>query len=228
MVVPSYVVRRLLRVLHERSVVYPVPPELRGWSFDRPPVRPRAFLGLSVWEVASYCPTRRDVWLRRVAGVWPRSVPDTLSFGSAVHEVVARVVDGLRRCAVLGDLFSCGSVVDEALKGFEGAEWFGRLKDIASLVHGPVLADYLWGRFGEGSHPLMEAVSEVVVDGSPLGLSSRIRADAVLGGNVVVEIKAGRPSRQHVIAVTAYAMALEANLEVPVDYAVLVYIIHNT
>lgn len=227
MVVPSYVVRGLLRVLHGRAVAYPVPPELRGWSFDRPPVRPRAYLGLSVWEVASYCPTRRDVWLRRVAGVRPSSVPEALTFGSDVHEVVSRVLRGLRKCAVNEDLLDCGGVIEDVVKGFEGREWFSKLADLARLVHGLVLADYLWGRYGEGSHPLIEALTEVVVDGSPLGLSRRIRADAVVGGSVVVEVKVGRPQYAHNLTATAYAMALEANLEVPIDYAVLVHITHN-
>ena len=60
---------RSIRRLYELARADPVDPELRGWSWDRLPLKPRAYLNLGVSEIASkYCETRRDIWLRRKTG----------------------------------------------------------------------------------------------------------------------------------------------------------------
>jgi len=122
MVVPSFVFGRLLRRMHSLRQAYPIPDELRGWSWDKPPVKPRAYLGLSIYEVASYCPTRRDVWLRRFSGVTPSEIP-AMKLGLDVHEVISSVISSVGRYAVLNDVETIdSSIVDEILRKYEGRE----------------------------------------------------------------------------------------------------------
>jgi len=212
---------RGLRRLHGLRELDPVPGELRGWSWDSPPVRPRAYLGLGVSEVAyRYCPTLRDLWLRR-RGVQGRSAP-ALEAGRLVHEVFAAASGDLRRLA------SRGVPVEEAVGrllargGRRGWPWWAsRLyRRLVLLWGGEAAAREMLGGLG-----WLPWLHEYVVDGSPLGLSRGLRVDALGEAGVVVEVKLGRNGgRGHEVALAGYAMALEAETEAPVDYGVLVYV----
>lgn len=60
------VLRRLAPQARERGVAE----ELRGWNWDKPPLSPIFDTRLGVYEVAGhYCPTGRDIYLRRVMKV---------------------------------------------------------------------------------------------------------------------------------------------------------------
>jgi len=226
-VVPSFVFGKLLRRLHSISSSYPISEELRGWCWDKPPVRPRASLGLSVYDVASYCPTRRDVWLRRVRRVRPQEV-SALRLGSDVHEVISNVANAVRTYAVLGNLWECDSgVISGILERFKSRGWFNVLRDIAYITYFTLMSDYVWSAHGQGAQPFLGWLSEVRVDGSPIGLSPNLRVDALVSGNLVIDFKVGRRFENHDLALAAYALALEANLEVPIDYGFIVYITPN-
>ena len=231
MVVRSEVMLRWLRVLRSYAEGYPVEPSLRGWSWQYPPVRPRAFLGLSVYDVASYCPTRRDVWLRRVAGV--RAQPShAMKLGLEVHEALSSVVRAVRRYlhspddvprvyGVVGRLLrsrSSGCESRECVKLVEGVGW---------LTYHTLVSEWLWSTSSSYLAPALLSLSEVRVDGTPLGLSGWLRVDAIPLSNVVVDVKVGRRSENHELALAAYAMTLEASLEVPVDYGLLIYVNWN-
>jgi len=226
-VVPSFVFGRLLRRLHLLSSSYPVSEELRGWCWDRPPIKPRAYLGLGVYDVASYCPTRRDAWLRRVCRVRPQEVA-SLRLGSDVHEVISSVVSTVRTYAALSNLWECDlSVVESVLKRYDSREWFSVLKDIAYITYYTLMSDYVWSTYGVGHQPFLGWLSEVRVDGSLIGLSPNLRVDALVSGNLIIDFKVGRKFENHELALAAYALALEANLEVPIDYGFIVYIAPN-
>ena len=227
MVVPSLVFGRLLRRLHSLREAYPVPDELRGWSWDRPPVKPRAYLGLGMYEVASYCPTRRDVWLRRFEGITPTETP-AMRLGLDVHEVVTSVINNVRRYVIINGAESIDQgIIDEVLRRYEGREWFRLLRDVAVITYHVLVNDYLWFKHGNGGQPFLGWLSEVRVDGSPIGLSSNLRVDAIVSGNLIVDFKVGRRHEVHELALAGYALAIEANTEVPIDYGFLIYIIPN-
>jgi len=228
LVVRSEVLLRWLRVLRSYAESYPVEPGLRGWSWQFPPVRPRAFLGLSVYDVASYCPSRRDVWLRRVAGV--RAQPSqAMRFGLEVHEVISSVVrvvrSYLRAPRDLPRVFKAvEKLVVSRTAGLASPELVRLVEEVAWLTYHTVVSEWFWSQCSSFLAPAMLSLSEVRVDGTPVGLSSNLRVDAIPVSNVVVDFKVGRRSDNHELSVTAYAMALEASLEVPVDYGLLVYI----
>jgi len=50
-----------------------------------------------------------------------------------------------------------------------------------------------------------------------------VRADAVVHG-AVLEVKVGERSDRHALALAGYALAIEADEEVPVDAGLLVYV----
>ena len=213
--------RRALRRVHGYGD--PVPGELRGWRWDEPPVRPRAYLGLGVSEVAyRYCESFRDLWLRRVRGVnGARS--DAMSTGLLVHEVFHAAAGDLRRLLGRGmEPWDAALVLlSRAGRGRGWPGWaVGLYKTLVSMWAGESSgSSLLYGGVGAGWLPWL---SEYMVDGSPLGLSSRLRVDAVEGAGVVVEVKYGHGDWRHRVGLAGYALALEAAFEVPYDYGVIV------
>lgn len=225
MVVKSDVVFRWVRLLRSKFEGYVVDEELRGWSWTKPPVRPRAHLGLSVYDVASYCPTRRDVWLRRVVGV--RSQPtQQMRCGFEVHNVISDVISIVRRGVLSRKSLELtfrrvekyiGSVARNSTNP-------DLVREIGWLTYHTLVSEYMWYEHGGTAQPALLWLNEVRVDGTPIGLSNGLRIDALPIANIVVDFKIGKKYENHDLMLVAYALALEANLEVPVDYGILVYI----
>ncbi len=205
---------RALRKVHSRRQASPVDECLRGYRCSEPPVRPRAFLDLSMWDVVyRQCPTGRDLWLRKREGI-PIEVSDAMKKGAAIHRafhetsrVVARAVlsgydpwdayeVGARLCS---REFKCDEALRRVCKGFAFL-WSAMVSELGCPV----------------------AVTEMVVDGSSIGLSRYLRVDALFEGSVVIELKYGSFRREYAIAVAGYAMALESFLEIPIDFGLVV------
>ena len=100
---------RRFRILRRTFTARGISEELRGWSFEEPPVQPpgEAHL-LSVSELAGrYCSSMRDIYLRRVLKVrLPPSVK--LVRGLAFHAICHRL------------LFEVKKLVFEEFKGVAG------------------------------------------------------------------------------------------------------------
>jgi CRISPR-associated protein Csa1 len=209
---------RSLRSLHRLREQDPVEEELRGWNWDRPPLRPRAYLGLGVSEVAyRYCETRRDVYLRRVGVSGERTQP--LVDGSLVHAVLEAAASDVRRELALGasgweayERLSAGAAERLSKLGVDA----GRQLWLVDLYKRLALA---WC-----ADEWAPAFTEYRVDGWPLGLSRNLKVDALAEGGVVIEAKYGRPHHFHKLALAGYALALEAHLEVPFEYGILLYV----
>ena len=90
-----HIIRRSLRRLHHLRDSDPVPGELRGWSYDSPPVKPRAYLGLGVSEVAygASCGWR-SLWLRRRGKA--QEPTQSMEAGAVLHEAFHRAARDVR------------------------------------------------------------------------------------------------------------------------------------
>jgi len=210
-----------------------VPEELRGWAWDRFPVRPRGFFGLGVSEVAyRYCATFRDLWLRRRLGVRPvvrRGSP--IWWGRVMHclldaafrdvrSVLEKGVEHWRAYEILSGL-AWRRAGEAGAPGCGDAAGFYR-SIVLMLLGSSLASSCMHGGEGVGWLP---PPTEYRVDGSPLGLSSQLRVDALGESGVVVEFKLGMPNGdgRHRVGLAGYALALEAELEIPVDYGLIVY-----
>ncbi|MCE4599090.1 MAG: type I-A CRISPR-associated protein Cas4/Csa1 [Desulfurococcales archaeon] len=221
----GFVVRRALRRLHPLRDSNPIPGELRGWRWDEPPIRPSAYLGLGVSEVAyRYCSTMRDVWLRRrgVKGAFSNA----MTMGLVVHEVFHYAASDLRillsRSMKPWDAYRI--LYDRAETRFKGKPAWARelYRSLILMWAGESAGStIIHGGIGIGWLPW---ISEYRVDGSPLGLSSSLRVDALGDAGVVVDIKYGRRDRRQRVGLAGYALALEAELEAPFDYGVIIHV----
>ena len=226
----------------------PVADDLRGWSWDRPPLRPIYEQPLGVYEIAGkYCPTGRDVYLRRVEN--SRTIPNLgMREGRRLHQVVASVLTAAKRL-----IYSHGSAsvpFIEALSGALGVDQetaapptaeqhHDQDKDLlaakvralrefelrrivarveAVLAHQPyVQADAL-------AMLALPASVEVKLDGRFLGLSEHLAADAITWPDVaVLDLKFGPREPFHRLTTAGYALVLESLFERPVDVGCVVY-----
>ncbi len=230
MPVPSFAITRYLRRLHLLRYKDPIDEEFRGWNWSRPPIKPRAYLGLSISELTHPCKTKRYVWLKRMEGVKPKP-NNGLIVGAIVHEVISKVIvivskhvyDSFKpwkcisevRDAVL-KIVKDHEVNDEGIR-----DW---LIDIAEYITLQLIADASWNSIGAGIGPWMPWHSEVKVDGSLIGLSKDLRVDALVNGSVIVEFKVTKPRPEYRLSLAGYALAIESNWEIPIDYGMLIYI----
>ncbi len=233
MVLTQPYITRLLRRLHYHAATDPVEDEWRGWRWDQPPLRPRAYLGLTMSDVTSrYCSTRRDLWLRRIKSVKIESIPRHMEVGAIVHYVF-HIANKLFLEASTRYNDPCtvyDYMIENSKREFkahnidiEREPWSWKLyRRLAHTYVGSMALRTIWHPGSKGYEGLIW-ITEHHIDGSMLGLSQNLRVDA-FGEGVVVEIKYGRPQDFHRLALTGYALALEANYEVPVNYGLIIYV----
>ncbi len=240
-------VKRLTRDLLPR-VRDGIDDRLRGWNWFNSPVRPYSSeLLLPVWEIAcSICPTRRDAWIRHK--VLRRSLPTTpqQAEGFVVHRLISSLFLKAKKLAYLGCEDLREQLLNEAEEiiqnEIEQVEKSVKLSDVGRTVDFcRKLARWQVARIEERyldvrvKYPFASEESivqlafpvapEIIIDGSLLGLSRYLRADAawMLGG-IIFDIKLGRKESWHRLQVAGYALAFESVFERPIDIGCTVYV----
>lgn len=247
------VLDKRLKLLRGELQARGISEELRGWSWGEPPVEPPLrSMWLSVNELASrYCPTFRDVYLRRVLKTLP---PPSLKMvrGLAYHNVVHESLEAVKR--FLYSNFSSGSRMLEELlpkaggvalasvKGAEasvkasikGAEEERLLKEAKALfkfllVQAASRIDGAMSRFPHADADAVASaaippVSERKVDGSLIGLSKELSVDIYTPFNAIADLKTGEVRPFHPYTAAGYALAVEADEETPINYGIIAYV----
>jgi len=234
----KYVLRRLLPQARQDGAH----DDLRGWNWMQPPLLPIYDVRLALYEIAGrYCPTRRDVYLRRVQGTKVRPNRAMIE-GRVLHRTIAEFVLSAKRAIYsrssqrMGDLSLMASPPERLLSA----------KDIPDEIHDTlahkvgVLWDFEYHRVAAriqevlatqphaGPDSLVALALPVTVeqrlDGRFLGLSSHLSADAfALSEPMMIDIKFGRPRDFHKLTVTGYALVMESIYEFPINVGCLVY-----
>ncbi|MFN3804747.1 MAG: type I-A CRISPR-associated protein Cas4/Csa1 [Pyrobaculum sp.] len=201
-----------------------ISPELRGWAYQLPPVRPPAYLGLALSDFAyGYCPTMRNVYLRYVLGERGVATKPLLE-GRILHDTLSRAMEDYKLYALSGRPMS-PRVEDVADEFRPKAEVLYR--HVAARLlgeHAYVVASGLARSRDAAAFYVAPMATNVAIDGSPLGLSYVVPDGITVGA--VVEFKFG-PSQNVDVALAGYAMAVEAEYNVPIDYGIYVNIFVN-
>ncbi|MGQ9712982.1 MAG: type I-A CRISPR-associated protein Cas4/Csa1 [Desulfotomaculales bacterium] len=237
--------KQLLRYYLPKAREAGVAEELRGWNWHQPPLEPVYGTRLALYEVAGgYCPTGRDIFLRRVRGV--RGQPNLAMLqGAILHTAVEQVLVGAKRAiyrfGVDDHRSVCGAVQGlqvavpphlagqlneaelqdtlgkvEILAGFEKARVLARLQEVLSK-HPYIGVDAL-------VNLVVPVVLEQKLDGTFLGLSGNLSTDAfVFSEPMIFDLKFGEPRDFHRLATTGYALVMEALYEFPVNLGCIVY-----
>ena len=235
-----YLLRRLLPQAREDEVH----PEFRGWNWHQPPLLPVYEPWLALYEVANrYCPTGRDVFLRRVLGHRPAPNAAMIA-GRVLHQVVADLVLAAKRAIYTAGPGGCLAAL-LALPGPNGALDDAAGLDPAQQTTLTEQAQTLWAfeqrrvvtRVEDvlsrqphiGADSLATLALPVTVesrlDGRFLGLSSHLSADAFnFAEPMMVDLKFGPPRRFHRLSTTGYALVMESLYEAPVNVGCVVYV----
>lgn len=238
--------RMLLRRLMPEARKKDVAEELRGWSWDKPPLSPiYNTVKLGVYEVANnYCPSNRDVYLRRVMGIKTPANRQMLE-GGLLHDMLCRMIIAFKRV-----IYQQGPACLRYLNRLDKKE-FMVIPDSASAVLNAqdmesirtrmeVLWEYeyhsIYSRLQNvlasqpyiGSDALVALALPVSVEqklnGSFLGLSPYLSIDAFnFSEPMVVDIKFGKKQKFHHLTVTGYALVMESLYEYPVNIGCVVY-----
>lgn len=206
----------------------PVEEELRGWNWDKPPLKPRAYLELGVSEIASkYCETRRDIWLKKQMGIKPETTEYILK-GRLVHEAVSLAFREVQKYTSLNinpwDIYEKSknkwrSIVDV----YESREISSFTEKVYKYTLLTLLGEITHEDLVHGHRTPLITVSEYHVDGSNLGLSSNLSIDVLTEGGILIDFKYGTVREFHKLAIAGYALALESEYEIPYDYGILIY-----
>ncbi|HHW43844.1 MAG TPA: type I-A CRISPR-associated protein Cas4/Csa1 [Desulfotomaculum sp.] len=241
--------KNLYRGLLPKAREMGVADELRGWNWPFPPLAPIYDVLLAIYEVAgAYCPTGRDLYLRRVKGIKTR--PNlAMQKGTVLHGALAHLIVAAKRIIYEEGVANYQKIVARLneLPPYPPECWPGEAdpgedpENYARLLRNvKVLTDFeksrLIARIQEilvkqpyiGEDSLVSLAIPVVVeqklDGSFLGLSPNLSTDAVTYPEpVIVDLKFGRPQPFHRLNTTGYALVMESLYEFPVNLGCLVY-----
>jgi CRISPR-associated protein Csa1 len=242
------------RVLRQELSERPISNELRGWSYETPPIKPLSTsLKFGVGELASrYCETLRDIYLRRVLGVKP---PPSFKMarGIAFHEVMKAALFDIKKF-IYEDLSGGGKGLLTSLLpksesiGFEAVERAeaalgSRLGEedrrlLASgcsnlyeflVIQGAAALDRTLSKYPHAEpdsvvNAAIPPVSERKVDGSLVGLSAELSVDIYTPYNAIADVKTGEVRSFHPLTLAGYALALESEEGIPVDFGFIIYV----
>lgn len=234
-----------------RALGYFVSDEFRGWNWSNEYLAPPVddiYFGVS--ELANrYCPTFRDIYLRRVEGVSAPYSYKTVR-GWVYHSISSKSLTLVKKLIYEG-VWS-GYTLLKRLLGME-SPFLRRLfktlniKKYVSPTEYRVLYDsgkalyrYLCiqaasyldyvvasRKYIEADDLVNEVVPSVVerrLDGFHLGLSRELRVDMLLDRGLVLDIKTGEERDFHKYVLTGYALAYESMYVRPIDYGIVTYI----
>ncbi|MDI6893164.1 MAG: type I-A CRISPR-associated protein Cas4/Csa1 [Bacillota bacterium] len=237
--------KRLLKGLIPKSRQNEVNEDLRGWNWNRPPLEPLYDVKLALYEVASrYCPTGRDLFLRRVHKVKPP--PNrAMTLGSVFHDTLVSIMVRAKRLIYEKGVAGYQEIVQtlrepdpaplerhRASLGDEGfEEVMRRCRIIWEFEAARIIAriqEYLAKQPYIGEDSLVSLAIPVVVeqklDGSFLGLSANLSADAfTFSEPMVLDLKFGDRRPFHRLTTAGYALVMEALHEYPINVGCLIY-----
>jgi len=238
--------RLLLRRILPQARQKDIAPELRGWNWDKPPLSPiYDTVKLGVADIANnYCPSNRDLYLRRVMGIkTPANRP--MLEGGLLHDMMCRMIIAVKRTIYL---YGVGCL--KQLEKLDRNDFFSvldRANGVLSLEDMDVIKakmETLWEYEYHSIYNRMQNVLAVQprigpdalvglalpvtveqrLNGSFLGLSAHLSVDAfVFSEPMVVDIKFGRKERFHNLSVTGYALVIESLYEYPINAGCIVY-----
>jgi CRISPR-associated protein Csa1 len=186
--------------------------ELRGWKFEL--TGPKYYSRPSVSDVTSPCPTKRDVYLRRVLRLNVSS--PVLELGRVVHEVF--LLPFRHRGRDVGELLR---LFRRTVRGYEGLQGYrGYLEEVfwkaltLSLIS------------EEEQIPISV---EPHIPGGSIGLSDFVKPDLMVGFIPVDLTLAfrGHSFERKELALAGYALAIEAWTGHPVDVGVIIGVSFN-
>ncbi|AGB40915.1 CRISPR-associated protein Cas4/Csa1, subtype I-A/APERN [Halobacteroides halobius DSM 5150] len=237
--------QKLVRGLLPKARQMEISDELRGWNWNQPPLEAMYEEKLALYEIAGkYCPTGRDLYLRKVEGVkteWNQAMIQ----GKVLHDTLAELLVKAKKLMYCHGIEGQKIIIEKlqevsfvALEKWESKldqEFYLELKEKIKLMwqfEYNQLVVRMQGLLAKqpyiGVDSLVNLTIPIVVeqklDGSFLGLSSYLSADAFnYCEPMILDLKFGKPKDFHKLTITGYALVMESIYSYPVSVGCLVY-----
>ena len=226
-------VQRLLPQAREVGVS----PELRGWEWYKPPLKPYHETFIPMYNVCSkYCDTGRDVYLRQVQKIEGESNYN-ITLGLAVHKTVSQAFSYAKKglFEVKFEEWWVKNAEERLKKKVEPLTGIKeRCKAAWDFVQASAKASYLNATsqqpYATKENLLASSIpflTEHRLSGRLLGLSGLLGIDCYDYLHCIVfDIKVGIKDIKENLRLypTGYALVLESNYEIPIDIGCTVYV----
>jgi CRISPR-associated protein Csa1 len=229
------------------SIPSEVSEELRGWNWNKYPIIPPSRTQIAVSDIFNgFCDSLRFIYVKRILKEQQREVKrleeGTLihrAFGEAISVAKALILElGVEGYRDFRDMLMSRLVdkIDSLINTLKLINEDGiRYKNILKWLFNEAANIYAaaYSRAVTSSYYLspdglislvVPIISEFPIDGSLIGFSRNIRADALLPPNVLIEIKTRKPKHHHELQLASYALAFESIYRIPVNHSILVYL----
>jgi len=211
--------------------------ELRGYAWDRPPVEPINGVRVSVSDLNGFCPTRRDIYLKYVLKEKPQ-VNAYMLRGLACHKVIRETITALKKAVYSGcesgeeiiDNFYGDVSIPEKICGDIGVkpDYCIRLYRVL-VIQAAAKVDEVLSKYPDADAENIVGLAfppfmERKIDGSPVGLSKNLSLDVFTPHSIIMDFKTGVEKYEHMLSLTGYALALEADDETDINFGFVIYI----
>jgi len=245
--------RQLLKLRENLEARGGISDDLRGWSWHKDSrVKPLSDFKLPVSEVTyRYCPTYRDIYLKRIAKV--QAPPSIKTFrGIAYHEIFHEVSFKVKQFIYNSMIISGGELLSEFLPklndfveriiNFTERKTFKLNEEERSIlrkecfiiyryliIQAAAKIDYALSKFKyinqeSLANEVIPSISEKKVDGTLVGFSKELSIDVYTPFNAIADLKTGEIRDFHRHTLTAYALAIEASERTAIDFGMIIYI----
>ncbi len=226
-----------IRVLRRSLIENEISDDLRGYSWEKPPVEPINSVKIAVSDINGFCPTKRHIYLKYVLGEKPKTNPFMLK-GLACHKVIKETV-GLIKKGIYSGISSGKEIIEfyfndkkilekisketnvelgllDKLYKFIVIQFSAKVDEVTSK-HPNIDIDNI---VGLAFPPLIERR----IDGRLVGLSKNLSLDVFTPYGVIMDFKTGKERYEHNLALAGYALALEADEETDVNFGMITYL----
>jgi len=231
----TYIDKRI-RALRRLIEVTGISEELRGYNWENPPIEPINDVRLSISDLNGFCPTKRDIFLKYV--LKEKIQPNKYMLkGLAYHKVIKETITSLKKAIYSGydsgeklieKYFTNIEIPEKICKriGVDSSECVKLYRYLVLQISARV--DEVLAKYPEADADDIVGLTlpfvERRVDGSLVGLSSRLSLDIFTPYSVIMDFKSGYERDEHPISLAGYALALEADEDTEVNIGFLIYL----
>ncbi len=229
-------IEKRLKVMRKSLESQGISEELRGYSWEKPPVEPVNDVRISVSDINCFCKTKRDVYLKYVLKEKPE-VNEYMLSGLAYHRIIRETLKEAKRI-VYSEEANGALIVDSMYKSEipeKISQKFGANVERCTKLYRYLIIQ-IAARIDEVISKFPDADAETIVsmaippfverriDGSLVGLSENLSVDVFTPFNTIMDFKSGVERGEHSIALAGYALALESDDITDVNFGFLAYI----
>ncbi len=234
-------IEKTVRMLRKQLESFGISEELRGYNWDKPPVEPLNNVKITISDLNGFCPTRRDLFLKYV--LKERVEPNQYMLkGLAIHKIIRETIVTLKK-AIYSDCDSGEEIINEYFKDSTLSDRICKnlnlacdsIRDEISKLYRYIVlqvaakVDEIKSKYPDVDAEnivglILPPVVERKIDGGLIGLSKNLSLDVFTPYNVIMDFKSGYERFEHMLSLTGYALALEADDEIDVNFGVLIYV----